>query len=194
MLYFYIPKMKEDEKNFSKRVAILSQNKNYENPKITPEGYGSFITPAESPNDPLSKAKEFKSKADTLNNKESITLYLNSLFYYFKEQQRTEKEDIKTYLSMLKFVIKLTEHTIAHSKKFEEHKTASALEWALFNLKLIKLMKEADILSKIPDMQFYMYIIDTLKSMEVYRNSNKTECIELVEIEDLEDGIKKRLD
>lgn len=193
-LFILYPRMKEtDEKNFPKRIATLAQNKEYENPKVTPEGYGTFICPSMTPEDTLNKAKTLKAKGDALNNRDSINLYLESLFLYLKQTSKSQKEDIKVYLSTLKYIIKFAEHIIGHALKFEDKKTVRAIEWALFNLKLIKLMKESDILSKNPDLQFYLYILDSLKSMESYRASNDSQSIELVDIEDLEDGIKGRL-
>ncbi|ELA42933.1 uncharacterized protein VICG_00248 [Vittaforma corneae ATCC 50505] len=183
--------------NLSKKIEKLRASKEYASPVVSPEGYGSFISARDSFHGPLEplhvQAKLLKSEADAANSKDSVQLYLESLFCYLRIQAQMSKSDMKVYLNMLKFVIKFTEHIHSQAGKYNCSQVAKALEWALFNLKLFKLIKDADFLPKNIDAGLYRYVIDVIKGLDVYYDSKSPESIEIVPIERIEEGIKKRM-
>lgn len=184
----------EKEDNLAKELSALSANKEYQNPKISPEGYGSFIpAPGGILESLQQRAKLLRAEAETINTQECVPLYLDALFYTLRAQAHQNKNSIGEYLNSLKSVIKLSEIVYFQARKHGCEKVGDAMCWALFNIKLAKLIKESALLKKDPDAGTYAYIIDLLRGFNTYYDSKQGETIELVAVEDIEDGIKRRI-
>lgn len=184
----------EEDKSLSKKIVkTLCSKKDYQTPKVSPEGYGSFINSKHEEIDP-SRAEFLKNQADAIDNKSAIPIYLDSLYCYFKSTTTVLKtEDMRQYLINLRFLTKYIDHIIQQAKKFKCEREVAILEWASFNLKLIKLMSESNLLSKTVDATTYFYLLDMLKTLENYWNSKSANPTTIVRIEDMEEEMKRRL-
>lgn len=185
------------DSNLTRKIERLSASREYENPRVSPEGYGSFVPSRDASHDSSeslrARAKLLKSEADAMNSRDAVPIYLESLFCYLQVQAQIGKHDMKACLNMVKFIIKFAEHIHSQAKKHDCEKTAEALEWALFNLKLFKLVKDVDFLPKNIDTGLYCYVVDVIKGLGVYYDAKSPDSIEIVPIEKLESGIKRRI-
>jgi len=183
----------EDEYSLMKKVADLSAKTDSEHPKVSAEGYGTFVRTAETTIESLqNKARTLLQEAEAVDSSECVPLYLDSLFHQLRAQTHQSKSSTAGYLVALKPVIRTAERACAQARKYRCEKATEALDWALFNLKTFKLIKESELFSKHPDPSNYGYIIDILKTLNTYYE----QCsggIEIVTIESLEEGIKRRL-
>lgn len=178
----------------SEKMRILVDKKIFENPKVSPEGYGSFISTKNSLDTMISHANSLKMKADELNNKDSIAILFKSLYLYLRSLVSISENDLKAYLNMIRVIIKLVEYMISHAKKHNVPDCIAALEWGLFNLKTVRLFKEADLIKNNKDTATYAYLINVLKDLNGLYDKNKINTIEVVAIEFLEVGIQIRLE
>lgn len=185
-------KIEEDE--FTKKIAELSSKVDYEHPRVSPEGYGTFIRSESGPGQPLhNRMKLLRQKAETLKSTDSIPLYIEAIFYQLKAHLQQDKSIVSEYMGSLRQLIKATDHALTQAKDCKCDKAANALGWLLFNLKMFKLLKESELFGRHADQANYVYIIEVLKVLNTYYDSSSADGIELVSIEDLEEGVKKRL-
>lgn len=183
----------EDEKSLARKIGVLANSRDYENPRISSEGYGTFMPSTDIQESVLAQAKMLKDDADRLSGKESVSKLMDSLFLYLRIHSMSNKTNLKAYLNMKKFIVKLLEHTIAQARRFDLVDHLPALEWGLFNTKLVRLFKETELLLKSPDLNSYSYVLDVLKELNVFYDRNNSNAIEIVRVEEIEEGIKKRL-
>lgn len=183
----------KDRKSLSRKIGTLVSNKSYENPVITSEGYGTFMPANDSQESTLAQAKALKDDADRLDNKDSVLKLMESFFLYLRAHSMSSTTDLKAYLNMKKFMVRLLEHIAAQAKRFDLPEYLPALEWGLFNIRLIRLFKETELLARNPDLSSYTYVLDMLRRLNVFYGQNSSNPIEVVEIKELENGIKKRL-
>jgi len=185
---------KDNEDNsLLRKISDLRSNRDFENPKISQEGYGTLF-PSECRIDSLfQEADSLKAAANSVKSKESVVLLMKSLYLYLKVNSLIKESDVKQYLNMMKIVIKHLEFTMLQAQEYNATEYFQPLEWASFNLKTIKLFKEAELLGKAQDFNFYSYVIDMLKAMNRYYLKNISHSIEIVKLEEIERGIKQRL-
>lgn len=185
----------DDKKTLTKKIIdVIGTKKNYEDPKVTSEGYGSFID-IKDVGDMADRAAALKEEADLLGNVEAVPLYFEALYCYFRILSTESKcKNIREqFLDTIKHLIKFINKVLYLTKTFKCEKEIKALEWALFNLKIIKLMKEWNLLPRSPESNSYSYILDTLRTLEIYYDSNSSEQIAIVELDKIEEEIKRRL-
>ncbi|KAM0681572.1 hypothetical protein GINT2_000085 [Glugoides intestinalis] len=184
-----------DKKTLTKKIVdVISTKKNYEDPKVTSEGYGSLIDLKEA-SDMAERAAALKEQAELLGTAEAIPLYFDSLYCYFRILAKESKcKNIREQcLDTMKHLVKFINKVIYLAKNFKCEKEVKALEWALFNLKIIKMFKEWNLLPRNAENNAYLYILDTLRTLEGYYDLNSSEQIVIVEFDRIEDEIKRRL-
>lgn len=187
--------MPEDEKetHIAKKIAILRDNENFENPRVSPEGYGSMLNNCDKVDSMIQQANTMAIEARNLKNKESISLLIKAFYIYLKANCLIKTSDVKTYLKVIKIIHKHLEFTLAQACNYDMPEHIEALEWAIFNVKAIKLMQELDLIPKCRDDPTYLYLIDMLKSIRLYYNKYNSNPIELVKLQDIEKIFREKL-
>lgn len=183
----------KDEEPLTNKIGILANSKDYKSPRISSEGYGTFVPIRNTYESMMAQAKALKEDADRLNNKDSVPKLVESFFLYLRAHCMSNKTNLRAYLCMKKFIMKLLEHIIVLARRFDLLDYLPALEWGLFNIKLVRLFKETELLSKSPDLNSYSYVLEVLKGLNAFYDQNNTSPIEVVRVEEIEDGMKKRL-
>jgi hypothetical protein len=185
----------EDKKALTKKIIdVISTKKNYGEAKVTSEGYGSFID-SKDVEDMAGRAAALKEEAELLGNIDAIPLYIEALYCYFRILARESKcKNLRGQcLDTMKHLVKFIGKVIYLAKTLKCEKEVKALEWALFNLKIIKLIKEWNLLPRTAENNTYLYILDTLRTLEAYYDLNSSEQIVIIEFDKIEDEIKRRL-
>lgn len=176
-----------------KRISKMNESGDFDNFKISPEGYGTFFRQDPTKYPLLVKAMNLKEKAERINNKEAISLYFEAILLFLRANEDLYSNDIQSYLNLVKFTIKLLDHTINFVRSINEKIYLSSLEYALFNLKFFKTIKDSRFINDYKDSFAFKHTIDNLKFLDHHLYNHFKGSVEIVKPAELELGIRKRL-
>lgn len=187
--------MFENNKNepILSRMSKILDETDFENIKISPEGYGSFFKQDPTKHQPLLRAIHLKSKAESINNMHAIPLHLESFFAFLRVNEELNSNNLGQYLSKLKFIMKYLDSIIEFIISIDERSFLPCLEWARFNLQLYKLLKDGEFITSFNNPGLFKHTIDSIKILEEFFNKNNTDAIEITKPGLIEAGIKKRM-
>lgn len=164
----------------------------YNNVVITPEGYGSFLARCETSENCHNIAESLRANAESLNTRDCIPIYLEALYFYIKSLASVSN-DVPGYASRHRRLCKFIDDILIQTRRFNMRFLKNILKWVLFNLKIQCLFREQDCLAKKKDLKSYSYVLNELKTMSILYNTKEFKHFNIVGIEELEGGIRRKL-
>ena len=179
---------KEDEFSIASQIKALASKEEYKNPKISPEGYGTFR------NVPVEAAQLNKDEVCLPKTDPELENAVKLLLDLLKQHGNNLASDTKKYIKDVRPIIVQADTALYLAQKHNVSLYKDALGWALFNLKLYKITFESPLLPKEDTTQsLYSYFIKELRILNQLFLAKKEKSIEFVNINDIRDGLMQRL-
>lgn len=173
--------------NIKEKLEKLKEMKVFDNPKISPEGHGTFLTPIQNLAT-LAHAK--KKEADAIRDSDKVNcfyLYLDSVFLYIKAYRNDEKIQKRNlpeaWQNLSKYVFELIQMLKPEEKWFK-----GVFEYILFNIKFYYL---PFVHSK--DEKEHQHIINEYKNLKYIFEKSEVEKFCILKIDSLEDYVKRHM-
>lgn len=174
--------MPDDKENFSftQKIKELTNKEKYSNPKISPEGYGSFTSTNShfGNNNNATLALDSNERADLISE-------IKTALEVLRETAKVDRKDIQSFVISIRKATKHVEKAIQLSKTYNAETFHDIMERVFFNLKFLRITNETFILHKGQETENYAYLMKELRLLHSFFTNRKTKYIEIGDIPEI---------